>query len=229
MHRKNRVLLVPFGVVAGLLVVASVAYACTAWIGQFKVTGNGTHVPTASDTVTVDGKGTRTSFVMDQCVDSSVAKSTHTSGSITIWTGESPQVSGCNNDPDAADRRLPECGSGGSPATCTGSNKRTYEVRYYNSQYGTLGNGPGYDDHDTYNVDCMSTLLNGSVQLGSMTVDSNGNIDSATGGTYNSTAKTANFSLPSGSQTHDQSPAESAVCVSDAAAYYGNQAPLTIV
>lgn len=225
---KKAIFMVPFGAVAGLLAIASVAYACTSWIGQFQVTGNNT----PSDTVTSDGKGTRTSFTMSQCVTGPVTKSTKNSGSITIWTGTSPQDANCNNSSNAADRRLPECGSGGSgDLTCTGTNKRVYNVNFYNSKYPTR---PGYTDHTTWNEDCMSGLTSqGVVELGEVTVDSNGNIDSATvgangGSGYDSTNRTANFNLP-GSLTADRSPKESAVCVSDNAAYYGNQAPLTVV
>ncbi len=225
MHNFRKKAVLSSTVVAGVLVMASAAFACTSWIGQFQVTGNaGT-----SGTVTADGKGTTTSFTMTQCVDSPIAKSTNgspTRGSVTIWTGQ--VNSGCSNI-TGADGRLPECGSGGSPATCTGSNKRQYDIRFFNSSYGLLGK-QGYSTHTQWSQDCMNGGILGATRLGGVEVDSSGNLSRVVdGGTYDSTTKKATFNLPTGVLNTDSGGKESAACISDTNAYYGNQAPLTII
>lgn len=231
--KNKKFLMVLVTAVAGVLALGSVASACTAWIGRFEVTGDkGNNGGTGTGTVVVDGKGSRTFFSMTQCVSDDVTHASASGGSVTIRTDTSPQASGCNNYPDVADRKLPECGSGGSAPACTGSNKRNYNIRFYNS--GPAGTLAGYSNHTTWREDCMSTTSSPlSVKLGTATVDSTGKLDSATVGSYggngfNAATKTAHFNLPSG-LNKDVPPRESALCITDNAAYYGNQAPVTIV
>lgn len=91
----------------------------------------------------------------------------------------------------------------------------TYEIRFYNSVYPTA---PGYTDHTHWKTDCMAG--SSGTQLGSdVTVGSNGTI----------TGQPVTRSLPTGTLTADQAPAESAVCISDSTGSYGNEAPLTIL
>jgi hypothetical protein len=82
-----------------------------------------------------------------------------------------------------------------------------YQVRYYN--------GKGYSDHTHWVTDCMAG--GPGVTLGSATVTTQGKFS----------GQPIGFNLPA--STANTSPQESAVCVSDSFADYGNMAPLTIL
>lgn len=256
-HTKKKFLLAPVGAVALVLVMASMSYACTAFIGRFSVTGDAAGTPT----VVVDGKGSRTSFVMSQCVSadrtfaSDDATASGWAGYVDISTATSPQVSGCNNNASVEDRKLPACGSGdatGTESSCGGgttTDYRTYTIRFYNStpdintssQEPPLGlRVPGYSNHTTWTTDCMFETSAPTAQtLGSVTVNhTDGKLRTASGnqGTF-TPGGTARFQLKgvlAGQNlnrdytTANPSAQESAVCITDGGAYYGNQAPVTI-
>ncbi len=150
-------------------------------------------------------------------------------GTLTI-TGNSSTTSvtatgdGSNMGYSSITSGIAKASSGGSVKVSTGAvgtNKlppstqtRTYQVNFYNSVY---PNSPGFTNHTTWKTDCMTGDAGG--QLGSnVTIDNTGKI----------VGQPKTFTLPTG-LTSDKAPAESAVCVSDNSALYGNQAPLTIL
>lgn len=90
-----------------------------------------------------------------------------------------------------------------------------YLVRFYN--------GAGYSTHTQWAVDCMAG--GPGVTLGKVTVGTDGLITKQNGA---ASAPAVLFNLP-GSLTPNVAPAESAVCISNANATFGNMAPLTIV
>src|SRR5205085_9385667 len=96
---------------------------------------------------------------------------------------------------------------------------RTYVVNFFN--------GEGYDTHGHWYTDCMAgdngiteatVRLNGKGQIAQQLV----------GGSYQAVAQPLQLSLGSG-LTPNVGTQESAVCISDTGASYGNQAPITIV
>ncbi len=84
----------------------------------------------------------------------------------------------------------------------------SYQVRYFN--------GAGYSDHTHWRNDCMAGTP-GAVTLGNVTVTSRGAI----------VGQPLGFSLPASTPTSGGQ--ESAVCISDSFADFGNMAPLTIL
>lgn len=89
---------------------------------------------------------------------------------------------------------------------------KTYLVRYYNS----TSSAPGYSTHYRWQTDCMTG--GPGRQIGTATVNSTG--------AFNGGALT--FSLGNSART-DSGGQESAVCVSDSGAAFGNMAPVAIV
>lgn len=200
MRKRKRFLLAPASAVALVLAVAAVAYACTVWRGTMTVRGN--HPSSGEVTVT----GLRVG--MTQTVTSGVAKSTKNSGFFLVSTGSA-----------ASNNKLPWKDSSG--------NIKKYYVKFYNSS----ASGPGYSNHTTWSTDCMAG--GPGVLLGSVTLNEGGQIASVqyVGSALNVPAvpgAPVKFDLANGLNS-DVSPAESAVCISDPGAAYGNQAPLTIL
>jgi hypothetical protein len=104
--------------------------------------------------------------------------------------------------------------TGGSIKVSTGRDKYgvglpagSYSINYYN--------GAAYSDHTHWQTDCMSG--DAGVKLGSGSVGSTGALS----------GQPLTFSLPA--SVKNTAPQESGVCVSNSAATYGNQAPLTIM
>lgn len=197
---KKKLLCVPFAAVGVCLLAGATAWACTTFKGSFHVTGNRAD----SGTVVVAGK----TGGMNQCVDNGVARADRgangsaNEGFITIAVGTS------------------------AVGTCASSTlpNNTYTIRYYNS----VPLVPGYSGTGTartWKTDCMSSLFgkpmnsanNGSGT--STTTVSGGVITGPTQFWFNSAT-----ALNASSQ-----PNESAVCITDSNANYGNQAPLTTV
>ncbi len=109
--------------------------------------------------------------------------------------------------------------NGGSVTIWTGKDadgrklpRGEYLVRFYNS----TATDPGYTDHAHWYTDCM--VGGPGTTLGSAEVGFNGKVK----------GQPLTFSLPDGLQG-DTAPQESTVCITDLAAAYGNQAPLTIL
>jgi hypothetical protein len=207
--RRKKLLLVPVGAIAGVLVVAASAFACTNYVGRMAVFGNNT----GTGTVTVTGLQSynEASQAMTQTVSSGIAKSDHTSSTwAQIWYG-------------------PEVAHGWKLAT------GTYDVNFYNGGNAT---NYSYTNHTTWHSpdpggDCMTWIVGGVVsKLGTVHIDASGNIDSGAGTnyvSYDSTTKYVKFSLKGTSTTTSVSPKESGLCVSDSTSVNGNQAPITIV
>lgn len=97
----------------------------------------------------------------------------------------------------------------------------TYDVSWRNVAYG---------DHTTWVVptaDCMAWLP-GSASLGTVSINSSGNISSGSGTYFLSYAASwATFDLPTA--VANVGTQESGVCVSDAGSGDGNQAPLKLI
>ena len=154
---------------------------------------------TGSTAVTATGNG---ADMGHKSISSGIAKATKNAGTVTVSTGV---------DPANTTNKLPNGG---------------YLIRFFNSVYtGTVAVKPGFKNHTTWTTDCMADGgLDPTVKtIGTVTVNGDGTI----------AGQPKTFPLgtsPTGSPlTPDQAPAESAVCISDAKANTGNQAPLTIV
>ena len=87
-----------------------------------------------------------------------------------------------------------------------------YRVRYYNS----TATAPGYSTHTTWKTDCM--VGGPGIQIGLADVGSDGKI----------VGQPKTYSLGN-SANLDSGGKESAVCISDSGAAFGNMAPVTIV
>lgn len=234
--RCKKFLLVPFGAVAIALAVAATAYACTAFVGYFEVTGNCDGVantPTycggnASETVHVEGQDDLDTFNMNQDVNTNVARVPASGGTVTIKTGIAQNGSAI-------------------PDEYQGSNYNPYNVLYYNNTNTDLSGNvrPGYtgsasDDSRAWNVDCMDEdtggLFSGNgTKIGEATIGTMGSADEGeivgvpTGqGTYNGD-NTATYDLDDSLNTNTDGTSESALCIADDAYYYGNQAPFTVL
>lgn len=183
MRRKRAC--IGFSGLLSLLAIASTAFACTAFLGSFTVTGN------AGGSVTVNGTDTPNTFTMTQTVNNGIAKATKTGGSFSISTGTATNGS-----------KLP---------------KNTYGIRYYNSSSllpGYMGTGTSRQ----WVTDCMSAPF--GTKIGDTQVNSAGQVTGQTSFSFNNT-------LPL--NTNPAGVRESAVCITDSSALYGNQAPITIV
>jgi len=87
-----------------------------------------------------------------------------------------------------------------------------YRVRYYNS----TATAPGYSTHTTWKTDCM--VGGPGIQIGLADVGSDGKI----------VGQPKTYSLGN-SANLDSGGMESAVCISDSGAAFGNMAPVTII
>jgi hypothetical protein len=110
--------------------------------------------------------------------------------------------------------------TGGSVTVSTGADQygvklpaNSYLILFYNS----TATAPGYSDHTHWANDCMAGSP-GAVTLGTVSVGADGRI----------AGQPRTFALPSALRK-DTAPKESATCISNSAATYGNQAPLTIL
>lgn len=213
---------------AGLVLLGSTAYACTAYLGTFTVKGDApqsqevtaTGLDVSDHTYAINENNT---WSMDQTVSGTFAKASAINGSVRISTGVAPNGS-----------KLWRTNPRGALVV--------YDINYYNSDatvhqhgptpFGTFHvGGPGYTTHDNWHADCMSPFYNeineaqgfvhtpGTVAIGQVTVDENGVAEGS--------AAQRTFALPASNP--DSGTQESAVCISDKQAYWGNQAPVTIV
>lgn len=211
MTKRRKFLLVPFGGVALLLALVATAYACTVFRGTLSLKGN------RADSGTVTATGLRTG--MAQTVSSEIARSDKT-GTVQVWTG----ADGSN--------KLPHKKSDGT--------LYTYYLKYYNKAFGVDVNrdgviDPGYSDHTHWMVDCMAG--GPGEMMSKVNLNSSGAINSLTPGSSGATLSgnvvtlnlTRNYSGATLTSTADVAPTESAICISDPGAAYGNEAPLTIV
>ena len=217
---KRRVGAVPFLMLLILLLGASVAHACTAYVGTLSVRGN--HSTTAWATATgTDLWGGAQS--MTQTVSSGVAVAKQAAGQFWIQTDDA--------NPGVSNRYLR-------------ADSNRYDVNFQN---GTGTSSYGYKNHTTWNDpggDCMTWTLDGNtIRVGKVDMKANtsanrGEIAAAFGpdgvttvpvGTVAGLDNVAGpFNMPA-SVIVPPSPYEQAVCVSDSKSIHGNQAPLKIV
>lgn len=186
------------------LMVASTAWACTAFLGTFEVTGDGDGMVTAiGEDHYEKNDPSSTSFGMNQSIEGSTEATsgatggTDGAGSITVETG--PTDDGVKLP--ASDEPHP-----------TREEVGPYHVNFLN--------GPAYATHDQWTLDCMSYLIENTteiIKLGEVIVGDNGKIE----------GQPTTFSLPDG--TVPDEIGESAACISDEGGWYGNQAPITML
>lgn len=190
-----------FGSTAVVLTIAAAAYACTNYVGLMKVYGNRTD--TATVTVTGSQSFGESSEAMTQGVSSDIAKADHGANSTSRWF--SVWTGARSNGWKLA--------------------AATYDVNWINV---------GYTNHTTWanpSGDCMSwTVPSTATNLGTVTINSSGNITGGSGATYfiSYASNWAKFSMPlSVANTGSQ---EAGVCVSDqVGSHNGNQAPLKLI
>jgi hypothetical protein len=212
MNRK--IMLIPFGVIALVLLNAAVAYACTAWVGTFQVWGNkdsysssvvswGTS-PAGAFNMTQVIQGTAYASCLNSAQKAGYSCATNAQGKIKVKTGYNSYE---NN-------KLP-----GDSAT-SGYN---YDINFYDDKT--------YDSSRNWLIDCMSPASGSIVfkRLGQVHVNTSGVIDRTSVGTVTSSGVAGPFNLPTTAWSKAANGGESAVCVSDAGAYYGNQIPLTVL
>lgn len=187
---KRRVLLVPVGGVAAVMVLAATAWACTVWKGTLTVSGDRGGSVTST--------GLRTGMV--QRVSSGVTSASANGGWFKVSTGT-----------DGCCYKLPWKKADGTV--------RNYEINFFN--------GEGYSDHTHFWTDCMT--YDAGVKLADVRLNKGGQIASLlSGGTYQAVSQPLQVALPSG-LAPNTTPQESAVCISDDTASYGNEAPITIL
>lgn len=171
---KKTMLGVPFTIIAGLMLLASTAYACTVWAGKFLVNGE---AAAGGATVTATGtptgcSGTTPTGGMTQSVNANVAK-----------TKKSPAVGTVTVETQSA---------GG---TCNWLPGGVYDINWYS--------GKGYSNHTTWSRDCMSPLMGLGVKVGEIKVNSAGqSVDPITNAaasfTFNITSPFANIGSEEG-------------------------------
>lgn len=219
-HGRRRVGVLTAGVTLAL-VAATTSWACTNFVGKFVVSGN------EFGTVVADGEDERDpegwSWQMKQDIEGHAGASA-SGGSISVQT-------------DAA--------SNGTTLPASDSDAEFYagDVGPYHINF---INGPAYPTHKNWALDCMTYFTERTTealsdntgrteveQLGKVLVDADGQIsgiatdsDSKYSPTYEETTKSASFALPTASP---DLVGESAVCISDKAGYFGNQAPLALI
>ena len=188
--KTKKILLMPFGVVAILLVVASASYACTVFRGTLTLSGN------LGGTVTATGL--RTGMV--NRISAGVTKASAANGSVNVSTG----TDGCCN-------RLPDKDSSGA--------LRNYQINFFN--------GKGFDTHTHWFTDCMT--FDAGVTVAEVRLNALGQIaQRKVNGVYTNVTQPVQVGMGRG-LTPNTAGQESAVCISDDTALYGNQAPITIV
>lgn len=208
---KKKILLLPIGSVAVVTAAAATAFACTNYVGLMSVKGNRAD----SGTVTVTGGEPANHFseAMTQTVSSGIAKADRaklSGGNFSVWAG---------------------------PRTDNGwkLDSGTYDLNWFNG--GSSTDGYGYTDHYTWNNplgDCMTWNVPVAQvsKLGTVTVNSSGNLSGGAGTSYvsyNATTKYVTFKWDVTTAKVSVSPKESAICISEANSQDGNQAPITVI
>lgn len=201
-----------------LATVASAAWACTAFIGTFEITGD----VTGAGTVTATGKDHfeknnlgATTFGMNQTIEGATEATSGASGGIAgagwIQVATSPTDDGV---------KLPAS----SDAHFTRSEVGPYHVNFVN--------GPAYLTHDQWTLDCMSYLVErttGLIKLGEVQVGNNGKISHRlVGDSWEAVSQPVQFDLPDSTVAND-GVGESAACISDVGGWVGNQAPINML
>lgn len=210
---NKKLLFLPTASVAVVAATAATAFACTNYVGLMKVTGN--RADTGTVTVTGNQPANDPSEAMTQSVSSGIAKADRaqkTAGNFSVWAGERTD-NGWQLDAG------------------------TYDLNWFNG--GSTTDGYGYTNHTTWNNplgDCMTWNVPVAQvsKLGSVVIDSAGNITNSGAGTgnyvsYNSTTKFATFKWNVTTAKVSVSPKESAICISEANSQDGNQAPITVI
>ncbi len=217
--RKRKLLLAPAAGVVAVLSVAAAAYACTNYVGLMVLKGNNS----GTGTVTVTGlqSWNEASQAMTQNVSSGIAKANKaqdgTNGNFGVWAGPRTD-SGHTGNP----WRL----GGGASST-------TLDVNFFDG--GSTTDGYAYTNHTTWNNptgDCMTwnVPVVQVTKLGTVTVNSSGNITGGAGTYFVSYASNwAWFKWPVANAKVSVSPKESGVCLSTSDSVNGNQGPITVL
>lgn len=202
---RSRATALAVAALAGALLVASTAWACTAFLGTFEVTGDG------GGTVKAIGKdnfdkndASNTTFTMSQDIEGRTeATSGATGGGDAGWFEVSTTKSKATNS------KLPATNS-----------EHPYRDRLVGKYRINYLNGPAYATHDQWTLDCMSYTVEETtraIELGRVTVLDSGKIE----------GQPVGFDIPA--QTTADEVGESGVCISDEGGWFGNQAPITML
>lgn len=233
---SRRVTVTVFVAVVTTLLAALVAWACTAFLGEFEVRGDQGGTVKAIGDDTYDKQSGTATFGMNQTIEGST---TATSG-----TSAAPDAPGWIEirTKNKGDDFLPPS-DGTDP---TGSKIGHYDVNYVD--------GPSYQEHEQWVVDCMTYFQERTLdeasggetqgvtrKLGEVKIANQGKIVGAwdADGTpiddEDDDGFWGEFSLPATSSPSGEGDVdlgvtqfgEASVCVSDDHGYYGNQAPIT--
>lgn len=177
------------GVGAAVLSMSSAAFACTIFRGTMTVSGNGTTSRSPSGTSPSTAIGNNTGMGYCSLTPGATAKATGGTVTVQVLASSAP------------------C------AVSTLTPNTAYDVNYVNGR--AFYDPPGPARVYGWQIDCMSPISAGQVNLGSQTTDSLGNLASQT------------WNLPNGAV--NASGEDSAVCVSTPNGGNGNQAPVQIV
>lgn len=227
---SRRVTIAVFVAVVTTLLAASVAWACTAFLGEFEVRGD------QGGTVKAIGEDDRNTFTMNQTIKGVTEATSGTSpggpGSVEIRTTETDD----GTKIPASDETDP-----------SGNTIGRYDVNFVN--------GPSYQEHEQWVVDCMTyftertvdNATNGEAQsevqkIGQAEIGNSGQINQAWDADGNSLSRNdAGFwgafplpatSTPSGQDDVDLAVTqfgEASVCISDDHGWFGNQVPVTML
>lgn len=225
-----RVTIAVFVAAVTTLSAASVAWACTAFLGEFEVRGD------QSGTVKAIGEDDRNTFGMNQTIEGVTEATSGTSpdgpGSVEIRTSKTDD----NTKIPASDDTDP-----------SGNKLGLYDVNFVN--------GPSYQDHEQWVVDCMTYFEERTVdeatggraqsevqKLGEAEIGNSGQIKQAWDAQGNSLSKNnagfwGSFPLPATSTPSGQDDVdleatqfgEASVCISDDHGWFGNQVPVTML
>ena len=180
------------------------------FVGVMKVKGN--RADTGVVTVTGGQPANDTSGARSQTVSSGIAKADKaqlSGGNFSVWTG---------------------------PRTDNGwkLDAGTYDLNWFNG--GSTTDGYAYGDHGSWNYplgDCMTqnVPIPQVSKLGTVTVDSNGNLSAGAGTyyvSYNSTTQYVTFKWDVATAKVSVSPKESGICISENNSQDKNMAPITV-
>ncbi|MDP9388266.1 MAG: hypothetical protein M3Q48_10260 [Actinomycetota bacterium] len=197
---KRKILAIPFAALAGVLVMTSMSYACTVWMGKFKVKGS-------AGTGEVVAVGDPTTGMKHKSVSSAYAINENNPGGELRLRVE-PEASGSSN-------KLPRFNSDGTV--------KKYYLRFDPFTSSSDGDFP---THTAWKYDCMAGSF-GYTMGDYVTVDSNGySYGGSVGGYWYRKIQSTSATTPwDGTKYYN----EAATCISDAGAGYGNQAPVTLV
>lgn len=191
------------------MLFASTAYACTVWAGVFKVQAD----ETGFDTPSAPGP---TRISTGQPTGCHALTGYPTGGMSQSISGDQVSTRRTLATPVGAVRLKVEAGTG-----CNKLPPGTYDINWYSGKGYTV-NGGNY----AWARDCMSPVMGLGVKIGEIAVNTAG----SSVGNNTTTNPTVNgwWEFKISSPWANVGSEEGAICVSDAAGLYGNQAPVRV-